>query len=1561
MIQLNRKMLEFISNRLQIGDEAPSYALRVKRVEEVDLDPYEWRGVPKGALSIDISASQESGATNATVKIEDTYGLMSPEVMEYKNAKLVLNPASIQIKPGEIAQFSAFIKTPYNTILVGGPGASHPEWVTWKIVPIHDGLDHGDVSGLVINNGLVTNTGLNGNHYADCNISATYRGQTVTGALTIVDKTYIIDVDNPIFMVRDNEDMDGDWIYVELNGESLIRSNQTELNTKGYGVVGDDPDSLISGIKLKSVPELDASVNGFKPAGTDYSQYGKLWTEIPLKLKPGLNKLTITATWNGRDFNGTGWTMGNVTGNAQLCYPNEARTPKYTEDGSGGTEVMEKIYFTPIRVDMSTGETYSDHIAGPQVGLWDLAYHNRPPRQTVTWLFEYRSPGKEPDNNPIRDFTLDDPTNWYEYYDDTKLSDYNKSHYRGLLKPENYCQLALGYGDLIVPVITGAIDTTNVDSKESILTINVRDNMRYLIDQTIDGLKYGTALHYPKPDVQVIGYVNPVSTVNATRKVKLASNVTSVAVRTGPSIEENIIGTMMPGDEAVYLGTTNGWHNIMYGNSTGYVYGGNVEVYQSANSQVGTVPIGTYQQMIKIRDIQQTVPIYASASTLSERIGTCSVGNTFPYLRTTGGGNFYNIDYNSMSGYVESRFGELTTQSMDGMANVAVFEVVGVSPPFYLKSAPTETASSIVQVYNGDILNILGVDGDWRKVEYPVPLNGVKPQGWIYKDYTKLLYVPKPVDPTSTATKTEWKATDIVMDMAIDATTIRCFTSNALLDRTICNVLIEDYYVLQDGELSAYTVPSKSFSIEESYFDACMEVVNLLGDVSFRCTRYGDLYLKKNKTHTQLDTPDWIITDYVDLTSLTYKEDSVDQRNRVIVKSTAGWNMYEHPEITKTITKGVNRVTCITADFADTEQKRRVAAANFFSQILAKYKNISIAIKGNPLIEIGHVVRIQDLVSGVNDLYVVREWKHSFSDVGFITQLELNYISTVDISDLKMLTDQFPQSRDIFNYTQYMNSYETKDITIKYDMSIAKAKIRISKGNNTIADVSIVQDVVAHDVTENSATQYVIVQSNQCNVRLSPTGQVKRLATYGETFQYTGTTDDSGNVSSTGGTLPNPASSTGNSDWDKVSRFDSYFIEAGNMYGIDPCILKAVCMQESSGRDSSELGPDGDGAVGPMRVLDGSIVQGEYTDLRDRGLTNYTPTDLLNSRINILVAAQGMKYYYEIYNCTTIRAMLGYYNGGGPSNTAYPDSIDNWYVQLTGNHITGGLGGSFVVAGAGSPNGNWYLCKDHDGGNVYLWKNFCSLQAGGSTLTNVDSNTSTISNSQIQQFIDILYNQIGKPYEWSEDGPDSFDCSGLVQYALYNLTSPITFARVTYDQYSSCIDIDQSQLQPGDLCFAVYPGESPTGDGNHHVAVYVGDGQIIEAPRTGLDVRVTSLRSEFNYFGRIPELNGGTNTYTTTNVNRTTLPSGTTSTVTHVPDHFTISTTFSADTATEAEKNKASELNGNVLCATDGCVLYNVLIETSGSSVNNNQLRLKWASTLSDPISIQLKYDVMIF
>jgi len=91
--------------------------------------------------------------------------------------------------------------------------------------------------------------------------------------------------------------------------------------------------------------------------------------------------------------------------------------------------------------------------------------------------------------------------------------------------------------------------------------------------------------------------------------------------------------------------------------------------------------------------------------------------------------------------------------------------------------------------------------------------------------------------------------------------------------------------------------------------------------------------------------------------------------------------------------------------------------------------------------------------------------------------------------------------------------------------------------------------------------------------------------------------------------------------------------------------------------------------------------------------------------------------------------------------------------------------------------------------------------------------------------------QLGDPYVWGADGPDSFDCSGLMMYAWGK--AGVSLPHSSKEQASSGRRVSKDQLMPGDLVFYYSPIS--------HVAMYIGNGRIVHASRPGKPVKTDPI------------------------------------------------------------------------------------------------------------------------
>ena len=146
-----------------------------------------------------------------------------------------------------------------------------------------------------------------------------------------------------------------------------------------------------------------------------------------------------------------------------------------------------------------------------------------------------------------------------------------------------------------------------------------------------------------------------------------------------------------------------------------------------------------------------------------------------------------------------------------------------------------------------------------------------------------------------------------------------------------------------------------------------------------------------------------------------------------------------------------------------------------------------------------------------------------------------------------------------------------------------------------------------------------------------------------------------------------------------------------------------------------------------------------------------------------------------------------------------------------GGSNDGGSNGGYIDNGGGSDGGS------NNGGGSNGGSN-----NGGSSSSQPSYNPSTGN-----AVVDRAYSKIGCWYSWGAVGPDTFDCSGLVSYALTGSYSRLgtTYTFMAWPQVSD--------PQPGDICTSSY-----------HCGIYIGGGQMIHAPQQGEQVKIGPVQSD---------------------------------------------------------------------------------------------------------------------
>ena len=101
----------------------------------------------------------------------------------------------------------------------------------------------------------------------------------------------------------------------------------------------------------------------------------------------------------------------------------------------------------------------------------------------------------------------------------------------------------------------------------------------------------------------------------------------------------------------------------------------------------------------------------------------------------------------------------------------------------------------------------------------------------------------------------------------------------------------------------------------------------------------------------------------------------------------------------------------------------------------------------------------------------------------------------------------------------------------------------------------------------------------------------------------------------------------------------------------------------------------------------------------------------------------------------------------------------------------------------------------------------------------------------------VALDQVGVRYRYGGNGPQGFDCSGLVHYAYRQ--AGVSVPRTTGELWAAAADVDRNDLRAGDILFFRVEGKMS------HVGMYLGERRFVHAPQSGQRVSVASLDAPF--------------------------------------------------------------------------------------------------------------------
>lgn len=124
-----------------------------------------------------------------------------------------------------------------------------------------------------------------------------------------------------------------------------------------------------------------------------------------------------------------------------------------------------------------------------------------------------------------------------------------------------------------------------------------------------------------------------------------------------------------------------------------------------------------------------------------------------------------------------------------------------------------------------------------------------------------------------------------------------------------------------------------------------------------------------------------------------------------------------------------------------------------------------------------------------------------------------------------------------------------------------------------------------------------------------------------------------------------------------------------------------------------------------------------------------------------------------------------------------------------------------------------------------------------------DGRVHMLSSATAERAIEAAESQKGTPYAWGGNRPGGFDCSGLVQWSFKQ--AGVNLPRVAQDQVKAGTRVSYSSARRGDLLYW-----ADSGGYAYHVAIYLGNGRMIDAPRSGDKVRERDV-TRYNLAGAV--------------------------------------------------------------------------------------------------------------
>ncbi|MBQ3423039.1 MAG: SH3 domain-containing protein [Romboutsia sp.] len=189
------------------------------------------------------------------------------------------------------------------------------------------------------------------------------------------------------------------------------------------------------------------------------------------------------------------------------------------------------------------------------------------------------------------------------------------------------------------------------------------------------------------------------------------------------------------------------------------------------------------------------------------------------------------------------------------------------------------------------------------------------------------------------------------------------------------------------------------------------------------------------------------------------------------------------------------------------------------------------------------------------------------------------------------------------------------------------------------------------------------------------------------------------------------------------------------------------------------------------------------------------------------------------------------------NQTTSPTEKNIYYTTPTSLNVRSGAGTSYSIIGKLTGGtavnvisiSNGWAKIEYNNGYGYCSESYL-----------IKASSSETNDERINSVINLAKKQLGKPYKYGAEGPDSFDCSGFLYY-IHKQAIGLILPRTSSDQSKFGVAVSKDNLKPGDLIFF----DSDKNGTVNHAGMYIGDNQWIHSPKPGDVVKIAKMTDSY--------------------------------------------------------------------------------------------------------------------